>query len=95
MKQTYFDTLAAGLDAVQRHLDDNRATEAEKSFRDAYFSGGVAYGEVKQTLHPLATFRGKSCMTTRKDGSIRSRKALVINIYRLESGRYEFNVYIA
>jgi hypothetical protein len=95
MKQTYFETLAEGLDAVEKFLVEEKAAEWEPSFRQEYGFGGLGYGETQRSLHPLISHKGKTCFTTRKDGTKRCRKALAISIYRLESGRYEFTVYIA
>jgi hypothetical protein len=91
MKENFFNTLFDGLDAFAAYLVTLNATEPGNglpSFRETCSYGGVDYGETKGVATILASYKGKRC-------TARYRRVLVISVYRMESGRYEFTVYIA
>ena len=80
----YFDTLSQALDKVLEKATKN-GYEIEDQEREFFLFGigGIKYGETKRGSFNLL-----------KDGKI-TKKKLQVQIYRMDSGRYELNQYIA
>lgn len=81
---TYFDTLSQALNKVLEKTTQ-RGFEIEDQEREFFLFGvgGISYGATKTASFNLL-----------KDGKP-TKKKLHIQIYRMESGRYELNQYIA
>jgi hypothetical protein len=91
--ENYFETFAEAIDACQIVLDNANAVPVnsgpfcplDELWPALIFAlGPVSYGQTIRACIPLATVRGKQ-----------TRSVLQVNIYRLESGRYELNAYAA
>lgn len=87
--ETYHETLAAALDAVERWAGENRAVinvgfAAPDAWKERFSVGYCIYaGCSARESFELLSYKGKE-----------TRKWLHINLYRLESGLYELNCYI-
>lgn len=82
--QIYFETLSQLMDYVKEKVSE-RGYEIE-SVDNKFFhfgTGGIEYGNSKKEYFELT-----------KDG-LPTNKKLVLNVYRMDSGRYELNYYIA
>ncbi len=81
---TYFDTLSQALQKVEERAkkDGFEIVDQEREFF-LFGVGGVKYGDTKRGRFDLE-----------KEGKL-SKKKLHVQIYRMESGRYELNQYIA
>ena len=80
----YFDTLSGALFYVKTEIE-KKGYEIENS-DNAFFHfgvGGISYGQTKRDSFELI-----------KDEKIQ-RKKLQVQIYRMDSGRYELNFYVA
>ena len=82
--ELYFETLAQALDEIENYARKNgyEIVDANKEFFQ-FGIGGISYGDTK---------RGSFNLT--KDGNPIKRK-IQVQIYRMDSGRYELNQYIA
>lgn len=90
MTKNFFPTLSDALDAVRAYLVDSRAVLAdEEDFFNPFTFGGVAYGQTIRRAGLLASYRGKE-ITGRM-----AKRAVTLNVYRMESGTYEAVCYIA
>jgi hypothetical protein len=90
MKQNFFPTLGAALDAVREYLVASKCVLAVESDLFDYFSfGGVAYGETKSRASLLSVFKGKP-VTDRM-----AKRAVSVTVYRMESGTYECIAYVS
>lgn len=80
---TYFDTLSQALQKVEERAkkDGFEIVDQEREFF-LFGIGGIKYGETKRGRFDLE-----------KEGKL-SRKKLHVQIYRMDSGRYELNQYI-
>ena len=80
----YFETLSQALDKVLEKATKN-GYEIEDQEREFFLFGigGIGYGETK-----------KGSFNLLKDGKP-TKKKLQVQIYRMDSGRYELNQYIA
>lgn len=83
-EDTYFDTLSQALDKVLEKTtkDGYEIVDQEREFF-LFGIGGIKYGETKRASFELI----------KNDKP--SKKKLHIQIYRMESGRYELNQYIS
>lgn len=83
-KDIYFETLSQALDKVLEKATKEgfEIVDQEKEFFH-FGIGGIKYGETKRGSFNLE-----------KDGKP-SKKKLQVQIYRMDSGRYELNQYIA
>jgi hypothetical protein len=83
-EEIYFESLAQALDSVLEKTTKKgfEIVDQEREFF-LFGIGGINYGDTKKASFDLE-----------KDGKP-SRKKLHIQIYRMESGRYELNQYIA
>jgi hypothetical protein len=81
---TYFETLSQTLDKVLEKAT-KQGYEIEDQEREFFLFGvgGISYGQTKQASFNLL-----------KDGKP-TKKKLQVQIYRMDSGRYELNQYIA
>jgi predicted Zn-dependent protease len=81
---TYFDTLSQTLQKVEERAkkDGFEIVDQEREFF-LFGVGGVKYGDTKRGSFDLE-----------KEGKL-SKKKLQVQIYRMDSGRYELNQYIA
>ncbi len=83
-EEVYFDTLSAALDGVRAKVSANNYQIANADNHFFHFSiGGVSYGETKKGSFDLVQ-NGKE-----------TKKKIHVQIYRMDSGRYELNCYIA
>jgi hypothetical protein len=82
--ELYFDTLSQALDKILEKATKN-GYEIEDQEREFFLFGigGIGYGETK-----------KGSFNLLKDGKL-TKKKLQVQIYRMDSGRYELNQYIA
>lgn len=80
----YFETLSQALDKILEKATKN-GYEIEDQEREFFLFGigGIGYGETK-----------KGSFNLLKDGKL-TKKKLQVQIYRMDSGRYELNQYIA
>jgi hypothetical protein len=90
MKQNFFPTLGAALDAVREYLVASKCelTNAVE-VSDFFGYGGVGYGDTKHNAFLLSVFKGKP-VTGR-----RAPHALSVTIYRMGSGTYECIAYVS
>jgi predicted Zn-dependent protease len=81
---TYFETLSQALDKVLEKAT-KQGYEIEDQEREFFLFGvgGISYGQTKQASFNLL-----------RDGKP-TKKKLQVQIYRMDSGRYELNQYIA
>jgi len=86
---TYFDTLSAALDHVRQMAQQMGYELDEDAMWSKFGTGGVSYGETKQAIIPLLK-DGQPILS--KSGKELNR-AMSINIYRMDSGRYELTAY--
>ncbi len=79
--ETYFETLSA---ALQHAVDKarERGYEVDETDQFHFGFGGISYGQYK-----------KADMELTKNG-IPQKKRLQIQMYRMDSGKYELNYYI-
>lgn len=90
--ETYFETLSDAIDACQLVLDDAQAVPVESGascpagdhWAEQLACNPVNYGQTLQKNFALLTVRGRS-----------TRRAFHVNIYRMDSGRYELNAYVS
>lgn len=82
--ELYFETLAQALNEAENYAKKNgyEIVDVDKEFFQ-FGIGGISYGETKRGTFELT-----------KDG-MPVRKKLQVQIYRMDSGRYELNQYIA
>lgn len=85
MKTTncYTDRLDQAIEAIEKAAADMQAEFVNTFWYEAICSGGIEYDTDRSVNVELASFRGRA---TRKYGHI--------TIYRLETGRYEWNFYV-
>lgn len=83
-KEIYFDTFSQALESVLEYVKKNgyEIVDQEREFF-LYGIGGVNYGDTKRKAFDLI-----------KDEKP-SKKKLHVQIYRMDSGRYELNKYIS
>lgn len=77
----YHKILSACLDEVAKRLDADRVELVDREWRSNFES--IPYGESLNWYFAIETLKGKP-----------TRKFFHVNIYRLDSGRYELNTYI-
>jgi len=77
---TYHKTLSSALDAVRGYVAKKGYDEVEFSMNDVQH---VPYGHTEKFTKEL------------NKGGVPQRKALHVQIYRMESGNYELNAYIS
>ena len=86
---TYFETLSSALDHVREMAKAMGYELDEDAMWSKFGTGGVSYGETKQAIIPLLK-DGQQILS--KSGKELNR-AMSINIYRMDSGRYELTAY--
>ena len=79
---SYHETLWQAVSAVQEHLVA-REIVTDVDWSEAFNFGGIPYGGYRDAHFPIVSIKGKP-----------SRKHGHINIWRLDSGRYEVNFYL-
>jgi hypothetical protein len=79
----YTETLSQALTYAQNRLDEEKAVPVELDWANAFQFDGVPYGTNKSVNIELALLKGKP-----------TRKWAHLTVWRLDSGRYEWNVYI-
>lgn len=79
--QVYHETLASALAEVETWAKENGYTFTSNSYFPDVTVGGVKYGETKRFTREV-----------KKDGA-KKEGHLAIQIYRMDSGRYELNLY--
>ena len=85
----YFDTLSSALDEIRRKASTIGCTLDEDEVFTQFGTGGVSYGQTKSAVIPLLK-NGEPILS--KSGKPMNR-SLSVQIYRMDSGRYELNVY--
>ena len=91
MKQNFFPTLGAALDAVREYLVQSKCEIAPDRAEDAFHPftfGGVGYGVTVSRCVPLSVYKGKPVPA-------RSARGLSVTVYRMESGTYECIAYVS
>ena len=76
----YHETLSEALDEAERYIEANGYYFAEDRYFPDVTNGGIRYGETKSISREL-------------DG--KRKNTLLAQIYRMDSGRYELNMYFA
>ena len=76
----YHETLSEALDEAERYIEANGYHFAEDRYFPDVTSGGIRYGETKSISRELGGKR---------------KNTLLAQIYRMDSGRYELNMYFA
>jgi hypothetical protein len=83
--ETYHETLFSAIDEVKTYCAKAKADCYWPDFDNHFAVGFCLYGgQSARASFPLVALRGRA-----------TKNGLHINLYRLESGRYELNVYIA
>jgi hypothetical protein len=82
--QNYFATFHACLEQASKIASDRALAFVDGGPSDKMWTGGVAYGTTLSDTFPIKTIKGKN-----------TRKVMVFTVYRLESGNYELNCYVA
>lgn len=85
MNSCYTDTLGQALEAIVKDIDAKGIVLAEdsKNWLEAFTFGGLAYGQDREVHAEIETIKGKNTV-----------KFAHAHIWRLDSGRYEWLVYI-
>jgi hypothetical protein len=78
----YFDTLWEAWDSLYVFVNEAKIDSAE--FDGYLHAGGLSYGETASHWFRIESIKGKPV-----------RKGLAVQIYRLDSGRYELNRYVS
>ena len=78
--ETYHETFHSVVDEIGEYLERNDVVSAE--FSDKMFTGGISYGETEKWSFEIDSIKGKP-----------TRRALQVQVYRMDSGRYELNMY--
>lgn len=86
---TYFETLSGALDNVRKVAEQLGYTINEDDMFTQFGTGGVSYGQTKRANIELLK-NGEKILS--RDGRPINR-ALVVIIYRMDSGKYELTVY--
>ena len=76
----YHETLSEALDEAERYIEANGYHFTEDRYFPDVTSGGIRYGETKSISRELGGKR---------------KNTLLAQIYRMDSGRYELNMYFA
>lgn len=81
----YTDTLGQALEAIRNELEKRGIVLAEtnRDWLDSFVFGGLAYGQDREVHAEIETIKGKKTF-----------KFAHAHIWRLDSGRYEWLVYI-
>jgi hypothetical protein len=87
--KVYFETLSSALDEIRRKASTLGYTLDEDEVFTHFGTGGISYGVTKSANIPLLK-DGKPILG--KSGKPLNRY-LSVQIYRMDSGRYELNVY--
>lgn len=90
MKQNFFETLGAALDAVREYIaSTNSALASEDDLFDTFTLGGVKYGQTVHRASLLSIYKGKTI------AGRMAKRGVSLTVYRMESGTYEAVCYIS
>lgn len=90
MKENFFKTLSDALEAVRAYVAETNSVLADPEDLFGHFTyGGVNYGETRRAASLLSVYKGKP-ITGRM-----AKRAVALNIFRMESGTYEAVCYIS
>ena len=81
--EDYHSTLSGAVDEIVYRLLRQGAVPADPNWRDTFSSLPLYRAQSHRTSFELASLRGKL-----------TKKFFHVNLYRLDSGRYELNTYI-
>lgn len=79
--ETYHDTLSSALDEVEKYVKAKGFEFVDESYSPDITNGGVSYGQTARATREI-----------HKEGR-KKNDVVIINIYRMESGRYELTAY--
>ena len=83
--ETYFETLNSTLEEVNRLAKAKGYDEIESDEFFKFGQGGVSYGQTRKERFALS-----------KNGTpVKPARSMNIQVYRMDSGKYELNAYIA
>lgn len=82
--ETYFETFHACLEQASKIASDRNLVFVDGGPSDKMWTGGVPYGTTLSDTFPIKTIKTK-----------KTRKVMVFTVYRMESGTYELNCYVA
>jgi hypothetical protein len=81
--EIYHETLSGALEEAENWVEKNGYSFVEANYFPDVTIGGISYGETKRFSRAI----------TKKGKPVYSEGKLMIQIYRLDSGRYELNLY--
>lgn len=79
--ETYHDTLSSALDEVEKYVKAKGFEFVDESYSPDITNGGVSYGQTARATREI-----------HKEGR-KKNDVVIINIYRMDSGRYELTAY--
>jgi hypothetical protein len=82
--EPYHNTLSEVLSEAERFVNNRGYKFSEESYFPDITNGGVPYGQTVRTRRDIVEIGGKN-----------RSNALILSVYRLESGRYELVMYFA
>jgi len=84
IKSPFVETLGAALDAINEYLHENDVVLVDEiGWLDPFTFSGISYETFKEAHGEIATIKGA-----------KTKKYAHATIWRMSSGRYEWNVYI-